>query len=323
MRAVVFDRELRFDPHRPDPTPAEGECLVRVHLAGICATDLHITRGYMNFTGVLGHEFVGTVEEGTAQWVGKRVACEINCVCRTCEMCASGLRNHCLRRTVVGIDGRDGCFADFVAVPQDNLHEVPDAVHDEEAVFVEPLAAAYQVITQCRVEKRMNVCVLGPGRLGLLVAQVLKTVGCRLTAVGRNRDKLLLCEKRGIQAQHVDEVVPRQDYDLVVECTGSPQGLDLASSLVRPRGTIVLKSTYAGRSELNLAPLVVHEINLVGSRCGPFSEAIQALARKAVEVRSMISRTFPLEHAAEAFAAAQDSRHVKILLKISPRRTVG
>lgn len=317
MRAVVFDGKLAFDANYADPKPAEGECLVRVRLAGICATDLHITRGYLAFRGVLGHEFVGTVVQGSQRWNAKRVACEINCVCRSCDLCLAGLANHCRNRTVVGIAGRDGCFADYVAVPERNLHQIPAAITDEEAVFVEPLAAAFQVLAQCPVERRMRVCVVGSGRLGLLVAQVLHMAGCRLTVTGRNRKKLLLAEKRGIQAIHVDELVPRQDHDVVVECTGLPEGLDVAGTLVRPRGRIVLKSTYAEADARNLSPLVVNEVSVIGSRCGPFPEAINALAREAVDVRPMISQTYPIEDALLAFDALQRPDNVKILLRVN------
>jgi len=317
MRAAVFDKQLRFETDRPRPVPMEGECLVRVQLAGICATDLHITTGYMGYCGVLGHEMVGVVEEGPAAWVGKRVVSEINCVCGRCDMCQRGLSNHCRHRTVLGIAGRDGCFADHTCVPVRNLHAVPASVSDEEAVFVEPLAAAYQVLAQCPIDRRQTVSVVGTGRLGLLVVQVLATTGCRLTAVGRNQEKLERCEKKGVQGIHIDDVGRPRDRDVVVECTGSPGGLELAMSLVRPRGTIILKSTYAGSTTPNLAPLVVDEVTLLGSRCGPFPEAINALARQGVEVRSMISRTFPIEQVPDAFAAARDSRNLKILLKIA------
>ena len=319
MRAVVFDKTLRFEPNQPDPQPGGGECLIRVHLAGICATDLHITAGYMDFTGILGHEMVGTVVGGSPAWQGKRVTSEINCVCRKCDMCLSGLSNHCRTRSVMGILGRDGCFADFVVVPELNLHEVPDAVLDEEAVFVEPLAAAYQVLAQVPIESNMSVSVVGPGRLGILVAQVVATTGCKLNVVGRNPKKLLLCEKKGIQGVHLDALVPRRDRDIVIECSGSPAGLELALQLVRPRGTIVLKSTYAGLADIDLSAVVVDEIRVIGSRCGPFPEALNALARQAVDVRSMISRVFVIDKAIEAFAAAADPENVKVLLKINPR----
>lgn len=319
MRAVTFDQALIFDPVHPDPAPQEGEALLRVHQAGICATDLQITRGYMNFRGVIGHEMVGTVARGPVEWRGKRVACEINCVCRKCDMCQRGLSNHCRHRTVMGIVGRNGCFADFVAMPVRNLHALPDAVSDEEAVFVEPLAAAFQVLAQVPIERRTTVCVVGSGRLGNLVAQVLQTTECKLVVVGRNERKLELCEKRGIQTLHLRDAVPKHDKDVVVDCSGSPDGIRLALQLVRPRGTVVLKTTAAEGGTLNLASTVVNEVNILGSRCGPFPEAINALARRAVDVRPLISRTFPIERTIEAFEAARQPENVKILLKINGR----
>lgn len=323
MRAITFDGNLSYQDAYAHPVPGEGECLVRVHLAGICSTDLQITQGYMNHTGVLGHEMVGTVEVGSKDWQGKRVVAEINCVCRACDMCLAGLAHHCRKRTVIGIDGRDGCFADLIALPERNLHAVPDVISDEEAVFVEPLAAACQVLAQASIEPRMRVTVVGPGRLGLLVAQLLAATGCELTVVGRNREKLLHCEKKHIQGVHLDDLVSRQDRDVVVECTGSPEGLKLAMELVRPRGSIMLKSTFADdlcrQHPVNLASVVVNEVSIIGSRCGPFPEAINALARSAVDVRSMISRTYSLEEGLEAFAAARQPQHLKVLLKINPR----
>lgn len=321
MRAVTFNGKLAYCGDYPEPTPADGECLIRVTLAGICGTDLHITNGYMNFSGVLGHEMVGTVMHGSSRWEGKRVVSDINCVCRKCDLCQAGLANHCRNRTVMGILGRDGCFADLIAVPEQNLYEVPDVVSDEEAVFTEPLAAAYQILAQCSIESRTNVTVVGPGRLGLLVAQVLAETGCKLTVLGRNPAKLTFCEKKGIQGLHTSDPIPKNERDVVVECSGSPEGLNLAMQLVRPRGTIVLKSTYADTTSgsLNLAPIVINEINLVGSRCGLFPEALNALARQAIDVRSMISKTFPIEQAIEAFEASADSRNIKILLKINPK----
>jgi len=315
MNAIVFDQMLRFVTDYADPVPGEGEVLVAVRLAGICATDLEITRGYMGFRGVPGHEFVGTVIKGPRAWRDKRVVAEINCVCGQCDMCLRGLSSHCRHRSVVGIQGRDGAFADMLVVPERNLHEVPEAVSDEQAVFIEPLAAAYQVIRQCPIERWMRVAVIGSGRLGLLVAQVIKTCGCQLQVIGRNPLTLEFCEKKGIQGTPVSELVPRGDRDVVVECSGSPEGFDLAVRLLRPRGTLVLKSTYAGDAPLNLAPVVVNEILVLGSRCGPFPEAIQALARREVDVESMISRRLPLSKGVEAFELAADSRNIKVLLK--------
>lgn len=319
MRAVTFNKKIEFDSNYADPKPAAGECLVKVHMAGLCSTDLEITRGYMAFSGVLGHEFVGTVVEGSEQWKGKRVAAEINCVCGKCRMCQTGLALHCAKRTVIGIKGRDGCLADYMAIPEHNLHQVPDSIDDEQAVFIEPLAAAYQVLSQRPMDERSSATIVGSGRLGLLVAQVLATTGCKLTVVGRNRKKLSLCEKKGIQGIHIDDLVPKQDHELVVDCTGSPEGLKIALSLVRPRGTIILKSTYAKAEPIDLSPIVINEIDILGSRCGPFGEAINALAREAIDVRSLISKTFPIEKGVEALEAAADSQNVKILLKINPR----
>jgi threonine dehydrogenase-like Zn-dependent dehydrogenase len=318
VQAITFDTKVNLVTNYPDPEPAPGECVVAVHCAGICTTDLEIIRGYMHFTGVLGHEMVGRVIDGPEQWKGKRVACEINCVCGSCDMCRSGLTTHCRSRTVLGIAGRDGVFAERVRVPERNLHEVPSIVSDDEAVFIEPLAAAYQVIKQCPIDPRMTVAVVGSGRLGLLLAQVLAATGCRLQVVGRNPKTLQYCEKKHIQTVSVDEIVPRQDHDVVVECTGGPAGLELSMGLVRPRGIIVLKSTYADPAPLNLAPVVINEVTVLGSRCGPFAEAINALARKEVDVLPMIARTFKLDRGLEALEAAADADNIKVLLRVRP-----
>jgi len=318
VNALCFrSRSLRYDREYPDPVPGSGEVLIRVRLAGICATDLEITKGYMGFTGVLGHECVGVVEKGPHKWRDKRVVAEINCVCGRCDMCLHGLSHHCRRRSVVGIMDRDGVFADYFAVPERNLYELPEAVSDEQAVFVEPLAAAYQIIKQCPIEPRMKVAVVGSGRLGLLVVQVLKTTSCQLEVVGRNELTLGFCEKKGVQATPVSELVPRADRDVVVECTGSPDGFHIATRMVRPRGTIVLKSTYAENAQLELATTVVNELTILGSRCGPFPDAINALARQDIDVDSMISRQLPLDRGIEAFKMAANPRYIKVLLKVS------
>jgi threonine dehydrogenase-like Zn-dependent dehydrogenase len=315
MRALVFEASLSFRPRHPDPR-AEGECLIKVRQAGICATDLEITKDYMGFRGVLGHEFVGEVVEAplARQWVGKRVVGEINAVCGRCDLCLAGLSNHCRNRTVLGILNRDGAFADLVRLPAENLHEVPAGVEDDQAVFVEPLAAAFQILKQVKLDARKFVTVLGDGRLGLLCAQVLRNAGCPVRVIGRHADKMRLCDQWGIRSRPASDISPRHDQDVVVDCTGSPAGLEMALQMLRPRGTLVLKSTAAQGKPLNLAPVVIDEINIVGSRCGPFKEAIKALAEKAVDVTSLIHKRMKIEQGVEAMELAGRPGVLKVLL---------
>jgi len=315
MRALVFDQFLSFRPRHPEPQ-ADGECIIRIRQAGICATDLEITRGYMGFKGILGHEFVGEVVESPSarQWIGKRVVGEINVVCGRCDLCLSGLSNHCRNRTVLGILKRDGAFADFVRLPAINLHEVPAAVEDDAAVFVEPLAAAFQVLKQVKLDGKKWVTVLGDGRLGLLCAQVLRNAGCPVRVIGRHPEKMRLLDQWGIRSRAVADISPRHDQEVVVDCTGSASGLEMAMQLVRPRGTIVLKSTVADDKPLNLAPIVIDEINVVGSRCGPFKEAIKALTEKSVDVTSMIHKRLKLDQGVEAMDLAAKPGVLKVIL---------
>jgi threonine dehydrogenase-like Zn-dependent dehydrogenase len=315
MRALVFDQSLSFQPRQVDPAGDGGDTLVKVRQAGICATDLEITRGYMGFRGVLGHEFVGEVVESlNRDLVGQRVVGEINVVCGRCDLCLSGLSSHCRSRAVLGILNHDGAFADFLRLPAANLHLVPKAVDDDHAVFVEPLAAAFQILKQIKLDGRKWVTVLGDGRLGLLVAQVLRNTGCPVRVIGRHAQKLALCEKWQIRSRAVNEIEARHDQDVVVDCTGSAAGFELAMQMVRPRGTIVLKSTVAAGKALNLAPLVIDEINVVGSRCGPFREALRALVEKQVDVASLIFRRMKLEQGVEAMELAGRPGVLKVLL---------
>ena len=261
MRALVFDGELSVVEDYPPPDARADEVVVEVALAGICRTDIEITRDYMEFRGVLGHEFVGVVAAagGAAghRWVGRRVVAEINCVCGKCEMCLAGLKTHCLKRTVLGIQGRDGCMADKTTVPVANLHAVPDGLPDEAAVFVEPLAAACQVTQQVRPSKKDRVVLIGDGRLAQLIAQVLHSRGIRPLVVGLNEHKLRRLERFGISCLKASEARPRKDAHLVIEASGSVDGFRMAMDFVRPRGTIVLKSTIAGGEALNLSPILV------------------------------------------------------------------
>jgi threonine dehydrogenase-like Zn-dependent dehydrogenase len=317
MRALVFDKTLSFDPRRPDPLPGDGDSLLRVRQAGVCATDLEITRGYMGFRGVLGHEFVAdVVSSPDKDLVGQRVCGEINIVCGRCDLCLSGLSNHCRARSVLGILNHDGAFAEFVRLPAINLHVLPKTVDDDQAVFVEPLAAAFQVLKQIQLDNRKWVTVLGDGRLGLLVAQVLRNVGCPVRVIGKHPDKLALCEKWQIRSRPLADITPRHDQDVVVDCTGSPGGFEMAMQMIRPRGTIVLKSTVAAGKAINLAPLVIDEINVIGSRCGPFREAIRALAEKQVDVVSLIHRRMKLEQGVEAVDLAGRPGVLKVILNI-------
>lgn len=317
MRALVFDRTLAFNPRHPEPAEGGGDTLLRVRRAGVCATDLEIMKGYMNFHGVLGHEFVADVlSSPNPELVGQRVVGEINIVCGRCDLCLSGLSSHCRHRSVLGILNHDGAFADHVRLPQANLHVVPKTVDDDQAVFVEPLAAAFQVLKQIKLDGTKWVTVLGDGRLGLLVAQVLRNTGCPVRVIGKHPDKLALCERWSIRSRPLDDIVARHDQDVVVDCTGSAQGLELAMSLVRPRGTIVLKTTAAAGKPLNLAPVVIDEINIIGSRCGPFREAIRALAEKTIDVVSLITRRMRIEQGVEAMELAGRPGVLKVLLTL-------
>lgn len=315
MRALVFDNSLRFDPRRPEPQAVDGDTLLRVRQAGLCSTDLEITHGYMGFRGVLGHEFVAdVVESPNKDLVGQRVVGEINVVCGRCDLCLSGLSNHCRSRTVLGIFNRDGAFADLLRLPAVNLHPVPRSVDDDHAVFVEPLAAAFQVLKQIQLDGRKWVTVLGDGRLGLLVAQVLRNAGCPVRVIGKHPDKLALCERWQIRSRPLADIIPRHDQDVVVDCTGQAEGLELAIQMVRPRGTVVLKSTFAAGKPMNLAPVVIDEITIIGSRCGPFREAIRALAERQVDVTSLIHRRMKLEQGVEAMDLARRPGVLKVLL---------
>jgi len=317
MRALVFNQSLTFDARRPEPATSDGDTPTKVRVGGICSTDLEICKGYMGFRGILGHEFVGTVISSPQKHlINQRVAGEINIVCGKCDLCLSGLSTHCRNRSVLGILNHDGAFADYLRLPATNLHVIPANVDDDHAVFVEPLAAACQILKQVKLDGRKWVTVLGDGRLGLLCAQVLRNAGCPVRLVGKHPDKLALCEKWSIRSRLLSDISPRHDQDVVVDCTGSADGFELAIAMTRPRGTVVLKSTVAQGKPLNLAPLVIDEIQVVGSRCGPFREAIQALAEKTVDVTSLIQRRMRIEQGVEAINVAAQRGVLKVLLSM-------
>jgi threonine dehydrogenase-like Zn-dependent dehydrogenase len=316
MKSLVFDGRLQLHQNLPVPLRAEGDALIKICMAGICQTDLEITRGYMAFHGILGHEFVGMVEESDdPSLTGKRVVGEINCVCGSCANCLSGMKRHCTRRTVLGIAGKDGAFAEYLVLPEENLHLVPDTISNEEAVFVEPLAACYRIIEQVCVQKEHTVLVLGDGRLGLLCAQVFKTVQCRVTLMGKHRGKLSLIDGTGINTRLIDEATGEL-FDMAVDCTGSPEGLQFALRAVKPQGIIIVKTTTASSRDLDVNSLVINEIQIRGSRCGPFPPAISALEKKKIRVLPLISHIFDFNDALEGFQAALQRGSLKILLQM-------
>jgi threonine dehydrogenase-like Zn-dependent dehydrogenase len=311
VRAFVLDdNPPRLVADWPDPEPNPGWARVRPLIAGICNTDLELARGYMGFKGVLGHEFVGEALDGA--FAGKRVVGGINFGCGDCPSCLSGMARHCPTRTVLGILGADGVFAESFAIPERNLLEVPATVGDEEAVFTEPLAAACQILDQIG-DERGRACVLGAGKLGTLVAQVLSVAGFETDLVGRHLQGLGFVDASGVR--RVGERAEGSGYDLVVEATGSEEGLALALSLVRPRGHLVLKTTVAARHAVDLAPVVINEIHIIGSRCGRFEPALALLAERRVDVRPLISARFALANIEEAFGAAAGRGVRKVLVR--------
>lgn len=283
--------------------------------AGICNTDLELQRGYYEFSGIPGHEFVGVVVEADRQsLLGQRVAGEINLACGHCHFCAIGLGRHCPNRTVLGIVKQPGAFAEYLLLPEANLHPVPDEIATEQAVFIEPLAAACEILDQVQIPAQEQVAVLGDGKLGLLIAQVLLRHGAQVTLYGRHQEKLRLAHNAGIQTT-ASQDLPRARFQFVVDATGSPGGLRQAVSMVRPRGTVILKSTIHGEVPVDTAPIIVNEVTLIGSRCGRFEPAIELLHTRRIDVTSMIAAEYPLERAPEAFAEAARSGVLKVLLR--------
>jgi threonine dehydrogenase-like Zn-dependent dehydrogenase len=316
MLAVFFDGNKLALRDLPPPRPAEGEVLIRVLAAGICNTDLEILKGYMAFQGIPGHEFVGIVEEAPeARWLGRRVVGEINCGCSRCDYCLRGEKNHCPNRTVLGILGRNGAFAPYIVLPQENLYPLPDPIPPEHGVFVEPLAAACRILEQVTIPSGIPVAVLGDGKLGLLIAQVIAGTGADLLVVGRSPRKLAILNDLGVRTCLAPDL-EEKGFHTVIEATGSGEGLPMALSILRPRGTLVLKSTLAGRREIDMAPFVIQEITLVGSRCGPFEKALDLLNTGAIVVEPLISARYPLGKAREALEHAMRPDAIKVILEI-------
>ena len=300
---------------RDVPQPyTSNEALIKIRKAGICSTDLELVKGYYPYTGVLGHEFVGEVVDAEdASWIGQRVVGDINVFCNQCEQCLNGRPTHCENRTVLGIIKRDGTFAEFTQLPITNLHRVPDSVPDEMAVFTEPLAAALEIQQQVQVKPTDRVLLVGAGRLGQLIAQTLALTGCDLRVVARHALQQNLLKARGIRVIAEGEIRPWR-WDIVVEATGSPSGFSLARQAIRPRGTLVLKSTYKGEMSVNFSSIVVDEVNIVGSRCGPFEPALRLMEARQVDPTVLIANEFSLDEGLKAFERAAETGVLKVLV---------
>ena len=319
MKAVIFDETLKYVEDYEKPTPKQGEALIKVTYGGVCNTDKEITKGYMGYKGILGHEFTGVVEEINDEdktLLGKRVVGEINLGCKNCEWCAKDLERHCPNRSTLGILAKDGCFAEYVTLPLSNLIEIPENVPDEQAVFVEPLAAGLEILEQMHIQLCQKVMVLGDGKLGLLTALALNACGLDVLIVGKHQNKLDIAKNQGVKTQLLSEFEQAPKFDVVVEATGSITGFETSVNCVKPRGTLVLKSTIAASKELNLAPIVINEITILGSRCGRFEPAMRLIASGKIDFSQMISKIYPIEQAINAFDANNAKDTIKILLKI-------
>jgi len=313
MKAIVFDERLRF-MDAPKPKAKAGEALIRVRMAGMCNTDIEITKGYMGFKGILGHEFVGEVVEcADEDWLGKRVVGEINIGCGKCPACVQGMDRHCPDRSVLGIKKKHGAFAEYITLPLKNLMVVPDSIYNQEAVFIEPLAAACEILDQVHIGPSHHVAIVGDGKLGQLIARVLRLTGCRIRLFGKTREKLKHLKDLGIESA-VSNTGLDEKFNVVVEASGDPSGFDLALNLIKPRGTLVLKSTTHKQNRSNIASLVIDEITLIGSRCGRFEPAMKLIDSGLVDVKPLISEVFLFHRGTIAFRAAQRPEVLKVLL---------
>ncbi len=320
MKAVVFDKELKLVDNYAKPVPQKGEALIRITLAGICNTDYEITKGYMGYSGILGHEAVGIVEEvndDDKSLLGKRVVAEISYGCKDpqCTYCAEKLYRHCPNRHTLGIWKKDGCFAEYMTMPLEVLFEVPDNVPDEQAVFVEPLAAACEITEQLHIKPFEKVVVLGDGKLGLITALTLNAQNIDVILVGKHQNKLDIAKAQGVNTYLLNDFAIEKKYDVVVEATGSISGFETALALTRPRGVLVLKSTVAASKEFNLAPIVIDEITVLGSRCGQFGPALRLLKNNRIDFSPLISAVYNADDAIEAFEKNKQKDVLKVLLK--------
>ncbi len=321
MRALVFNNKLELKQNFEKPTPKENEALIKVKLVGICNTDYEITKGYMGYNGILGHEFVGVVEEINGEdksLLGKRVVGEINLGCKNCDYCAKDLERHCPNRQTLGIFNKDGCFADYVTLPLSNLLEVNEKINDETAVFVEPLAAALEILEQLHIKPYEKVCVLGDGKLGLITALALNASNVDVTLVGKHQNKLDIAKEQNVKTMLLENLKQEDNksFDVVVEATGRVSGFETSLNLVKPRGVLVLKSTIATGKELNLAPIVIDEITVLGSRCGQFSPALRLMEKNVIDFSKLISAKLSFDDAILGFEKNKEKNTIKILLEM-------
>jgi len=320
MKALIFDNELKLVDNYKNPELKAGDALIKTTMAGICNTDEEITKGYMGYKGVLGHEFTGVVQDvfngADKHMIGKRVVGEINAGCKKCSWCAKELERHCPSRGTLGIWQKEGCFSEYFTLPVSNLIEIPDNVSDEEAVFIEPLAAANEIMEQVHIKPKDRVALLGDGKLGLSIALVLGALNVDLVHIGKHQNKLDISKNAGNKTLLLDEIKGlEQSFDVVIEATGSTGGFETSLNLTKPRGTLILKSTIAAKEGLNLAPVVINEINVIGSRCGQFEPVMRLLERGAIDPKPLITKILPFDSAIEAFELNRVKSTLKVLMK--------
>ena len=314
MKALVFDGQLSLK-EIPDPIPNAGEVLIRVRYSSICTTDLEIIQGYMGYKGILGHEFVGEVVSKKSKFFGKDVVGEINLTCGTCYMCQTGRKTHCINRTVMGIFEHPGCFADYVVMPERNLHVVPANVDLPTAVFTEPLAAALEIFEQTKIKPTDNVFIFGAGKLGLLITQVFRLSGCEYTLLDINPGKVEFARELGLNARLLEDMKIDDRAEICVDCTGNPAGVETALSHLHPCGKLILKTTVADPAKIDLNKVVLNEFTIIGSRCGVFEPALSLLGQKLIDVEPMITKVFPFDDIVEAFRFAAEPNTIKVLIR--------
>jgi alcohol dehydrogenase len=314
MKALFYDTSLRM-VSLPKPVPAKGEALIKILYSSICNTDLEIIKGYMGFQGVPGHEFIGEVVNRESKFFGQRVVGEINCSCAKCLMCRTKRRSHCTNRTVLGIAGRNGVFAEYTLLPEANLHKVPDSLSDTEAVFTEPLAAALEILEQSPIDPKKSVFVFGAGKLGLLVAQVLQSKGLMYVLFDINDDKVEQARRMNLLCMPLSEMKKDARAEICVDCTGHPHGIITALDHVYPRGKLILKTTVAKPARIDLNQFVIHEIELLGSRCGPFVPALEMLEKKEIKTAPLITDILDFRDILRGFSLAKRKGTIKVLIK--------